>query len=105
MACDLTPRPQDRTPLLPERGQTSRDSRRTMFRRVHALLALLALSLCLLASPALGFSVPQLFWPQHDIDSAQAGSPLAPCSILVASRASDYKRALAAARSAPEVYR
>jgi hypothetical protein len=68
-----------------------------MRRALFTALAVTTLVAGVAAPPAAGFSVPQLFWPQHDIDSAQAGSPLAPCSILIASRASDYKRALVGA--------
>ena len=48
-------------------------------------------------APSFGFSVPQLLWPQRDVDSTSVGSPRAPVRILVASRASDYKRSLIAA--------
>lgn len=40
------------------------------------------------------FSIPHLFWPQKDIDSCFVNQPALDKKVLIASRDSDYKRAL-----------
>ena len=47
-----------------------------------------------LAVPAHAFSFPQLFWPQKDMDSSSVNQPALAKKILIASRDSDFKRAL-----------
>jgi hypothetical protein len=44
--------------------------------------------------PAFSFSMPQLFWPQKDMDSSSQNNPAFAKKILIASRDTDYKRAL-----------
>lgn len=46
------------------------------------------------ALPAHSFSFPQLFWPQKDMDSSSVNQPSLAKKILIASRDSDFKRAL-----------
>ncbi len=49
----------------------------------------------MLAVPAFSFSLPQLFWPQKDLDSSSVNKPALARKVLIASRDSEYKRALA----------
>lgn len=44
--------------------------------------------------PAYSFSLPQLFWPQKDIDSFSVNQPTLAKKVLIVSRGSDFKRAL-----------
>ena len=54
-----------------------------------------AIIISVLTVPAHSFSFPQLFWPQRDMDSSSVNLPALAKKILIASRDSDYKRALA----------
>ena len=47
-----------------------------------------------IASRVYSFSPPQLFWPQKDIEPSSVNDSALEKKVLVASRASDYKRAL-----------
>jgi hypothetical protein len=44
--------------------------------------------------PAYSFSLPQLLWPQRDIDSFSVNRPTLAKKVLIVSRDSDFKRAL-----------
>ncbi len=55
-----------------------------------------AITVFMLAVPAFSFSLPQLFWPQKDIDSSSVNSSTLAKKVLIASRDSGYKRALVA---------
>jgi hypothetical protein len=57
-----------------------------------AFFAIIIISM--LTTPAHSFSIPQLFWPQKDIDSSSVNQPALAKKILIASRESAYKRAL-----------
>lgn len=56
--------------------------------------ALLLFIVFLSSDPAYSFSIPQLFWPQKDMDSSSVNQPALANKILIASRESAYKRAL-----------
>jgi hypothetical protein len=58
------------------------------------LTMLTAVIVAVIALSAHSFSFPQLFWPQKDMDSSSVNQPSLAKKILVASRDSDYKRAL-----------
>jgi nucleoside-triphosphatase THEP1 len=44
--------------------------------------------------PAFSFSVPQLFWPQKDLDSFSVNQPFLAKKVLVVSRDSEFKRTI-----------